>query len=123
VGAGAARRSGLGTVVADEALAAMDGPPRLDLVTIGSPLGRHRVIGAELRPVLVDGVGTWPAPVRRWTNVIAVGDLVADGRPVADVFAGVDERRVDNGHRAHEPEPYLCAPETATADAAGLAAT
>lgn len=111
----------LGTVVAYEALAAMDGPARLDLVTIGSPLGRHQVIGADLQPALVDGAGQWPAPVRRWTNVTAIGDLVADGRPVADVFAGVVERRVDNGHRAHDPEPYLCAPETATAVASALA--
>ena len=98
----------------------MDGPARLDLVTLGSPLGRHRVIGADLEPAPIAGSGTWPAPVRRWTNVTSVGDLVADGSPVADVFAGVVERRVDNGHRAHDPEPYLCAPETARAIADAL---
>jgi len=110
----------LGTVVAYEVLAAMDGPARLDLVTIGSPLGQHLVIGADLQPAPVDGAGRWPAPVRRWTNIAAIGDMVADGRPVAGVFAGVVERRVDNGHRAHDPEPYLCAVETARAIDAGI---
>ncbi|MFT3855717.1 MAG: hypothetical protein QM733_23770 [Ilumatobacteraceae bacterium] len=110
----------LGTVVAYEALALTDGPARLDLVTIGSPLGRHHVIGADLQPALVEGAGQWPAAVRRWTNVTATGDLVAGGRPVADVFAGVVEQRVDNGHRPHDREPYLCAPATASAVAAAL---
>lgn len=113
----------LGTVVAYEVLAAMDGPARLDLVTIGSPLGHRQVIGADLQPALTDGAGTWPAPVRRWTSITAAGDLVADGNPVSALFAGVVEARVDNGHRAHEPEPYLCAVQTAAAIAAGLAGT
>lgn len=111
----------LGTVVTYEALAAMDGAARLDLVTIGSPLGHHTVIGADLEPGLVDGAGRWPAPVHRWTNVTSVGDPVADGHPVAAIFDGVVEERVDNGHRAHDPEPYLCASPTAAAIAAALA--
>jgi hypothetical protein len=61
--------------------------------------------------------------VRTWTNVTAVGDMVADGFPLAPVFSGVVEQRVDNGHRAHEPEPYLCARVTGQAIAAGLGAT
>ncbi len=98
----------LGTVVAYEVLAALAGPARIDLVTIGSPLGHHAVIGADLRPALVNGSGQWPACIRRWTNISAPNDPVAGGQPVAAIFAGVTESVVDNGHRAHDPEPYLC---------------
>ena len=59
--------------------------------------------------------------MRTWTNITSVGDIVADGFPLAPVFGAVVEARVDNGHRAHEPEPYLCAQVTGAAIAAGLA--
>jgi hypothetical protein len=110
----------LGSVVAYEVLVESPGPARLDLVTIGSPLGHHAVIGADLRPALVDGVGAWPACGRRWTNITAVNDPVAGGRPLAPVFPGVVELAVDNGHRAHEPEPYLCSLACCRAVAEGL---
>jgi hypothetical protein len=110
----------LGTIVAYEVLVTMDGPARLDLVTIGSPLGHHAVIGADLQPALQDGIGRWPPCVGRWTNITAARDPVADGRPVAALFPGVVEERVDNGHRAHDPEPYLCARVTGAAIAAAM---
>ena len=66
--------------------------------------------------------GAWPGAVRTWTNVTSVGDIVADGFPLAPVFGAVAEARVDNGHRAHEPEPYLCARETGAAIANALSA-
>ncbi len=110
----------LGTIVAYEVLAALPGPARLDLVTIGSPLGHHAVVGVDLLPPLHDGAGRWPACVRRWTNITAVHDPVADGRPLAAVFEGVVEARVDNGHRAHDPEPYLCAQVTGAAIATAM---
>ena len=56
--------------------------------------------------------------MRTWTNITSVGDMVADGFPLAPVFGAVVEARVDNGHRAHEPEPYLCALVTGAAIAA-----
>ncbi len=110
----------LGSVVAYEVLAAEEGPARLDLVTIGSPLGHHAVIGADLEPPLVDGIGRWPRCVRRWTNVTAIGDPVADGHPVGAVFPDVVDARIDNGHRPHDPEPYLCARVTGAAVAAAV---
>jgi hypothetical protein len=109
----------LGSVVAYEVLARRTGRP-IDLVTIGSPLGQHAIIGTALQPPLVGGSGTWPSVVRCWTNVTAIGDPVADGHPVSAVFDGVVEVRVDNGHRRHDPEPYLCARSTGEAVAAGL---
>ena len=109
----------LGSVVADEVLAD-DSDVSVDLVTIGSPLGQHGVVGHDLRPALRDGKGTWPASVRTWTDITARGDPVADGNPVAEVFDGVTSFRVDNGHRAHDPEPYLCAAVTGAAVRAGL---
>jgi hypothetical protein len=49
-----------------------------------------------------------------------VGDPVADGSPVADVFDGIASFRVVNGHRAHDPESYLCATVTSAAIRAGI---
>jgi hypothetical protein len=109
----------LGSVVAYEVLAGAS-DISVHLVTIGSPLGQHGVVGHDLRPALRDGKGTWPPSVRTWTDITSVGDPVADGHPVADVFDGVTSFRVDNGHRAHDPEPYLCAAVTGAAIRAGL---
>src|SRR4029079_17960458 len=55
----------LGWIVAYEVLATQPGPARLDLVTIGSPLGHHAVVGADVEPALQDGVGRWPPCARR----------------------------------------------------------
>ncbi|MET0326348.1 MAG: hypothetical protein ABW219_14080 [Ilumatobacteraceae bacterium] len=110
----------LGTVAAYEALVDHDSVAALDLVTFGSPLARPRLIDADLEPPLVDGRGAWPGAVRTWTNITSIGDMVADGFPLAPVFGAVVEARVDNGHRAHEPEPYLCAQVTGAAIAAAL---
>jgi hypothetical protein len=66
--------------------------------------------GAEVVSELAapfDGTGTWPRCVRRWTNITAVNDPVAVGRPLAAEFPGVAEVAGDNGHRAHDPEPSL----------------
>ena len=112
----------LGTVAAYEALVDHDAVATVDLVTFGSPLGHPRVIETDLEPPVVDGRGAWPGAVRTWTNVTSVGDIVADGFPLAPVFGAVAEARVDNGHRAHEPEPYLCARETGAAIANALSA-
>ena len=109
-------------MAADEALVDQT-DVAVDLVTFGSPLGRPGVIDTDLEPPVVDGRGAWPAGVRTWTNITSVGDIVADGFPLAPVFGAVVEARVDNGHRAHEPEPYLCALATGTAIAAGMRAT
>ena len=106
----------LGTLATYEAL--VDDPtlPAVDLVTFGAVLGRPIVASGAIRPALTDGRGTWPPTVRAWTNVTAVGDMVADGFPLAPVFGAVVEQRVDNGHRAHDPEPYLCARATGRGD-------
>ena len=104
----------LGTLATYEALAGDAALPPLDLVTFGAVLGRPVVASAGL------GGRTRPPAVRAWTNITAVGDPVADGFPLAPVFGDVIERRVDNGHRAHDPEPYLSARATGVAIAAGL---
>ena len=64
--------------------------------------------------------------MQRWVNVAAVGDRAAEVAELADLFgdAGDDrrivDRKVDNGHRAHDPEPYLNASVTGAAIAAAL---
>jgi hypothetical protein len=52
----------LGSVIAYEALCAHPEWPIRTFVTIGSPLGAPRVLGA-LRPAPVDGRGAWPGSV------------------------------------------------------------
>jgi len=89
-------------------------------VTLGSPLATSMVFDT-LEPTPVDGVGVWPGPVTRWVNVRAVGDKAAAVALTERFGPGVEEVLVDNGHRAHDPEPYLNAAATggAIADALG----
>ena len=59
--------------------------------------------------------------IERWVNVRALGDKAA-AVPLAGRFDGpVEDVLVDNGHRAHAPEPYLNAAATGAAIAAALA--
>jgi len=89
-------------------------------VTLGSPLASP-ILAGTLDPPLVDGHGVWPGAVRRWVNVRAVGDKAA-AVALGDTFGPrVEEFLVDNGHRAHAPEPYLNADITGEAIAAALA--
>jgi pimeloyl-ACP methyl ester carboxylesterase len=88
-------------------------------ITLGSPLA-HPMIFGSLDPAPVDDRGPWPGTVRRWVNVRAVGDKAAEF-PLAPRFgSNVDDVLIDNGHRAHAPEPYLNASETGGAIASAL---
>ena len=111
----------LGSIVAYRTLAEH---PELELpllITIGSPLGSSKVFDM-LTPPPVDGVGVWPGGVRRWVNIAAVGDKATTEVPcLADRFGPrVEDRLVNNGHRAHDPEPYLNNTITGEAVAAAL---
>jgi pimeloyl-ACP methyl ester carboxylesterase len=93
----------LGTVIAYNALLAHPEVEVDTLITLGSPLG------SDLVPT-EDGTepGTWPGAVGRWVNIVAHSDHVAYPSRVADRFGDrVEEHVVDNGHRGHDPEPYL----------------
>ena len=110
----------LGTVLAYMALANHPQWNVHTFVTLGSPLASP-MLGDLLDPPLVDGRGRWPGAVQRWVNVRAVGDKAA-AVPLGEKFgARVEDVLVDNGHRAHAPEPYLNAAVTgaAVADALG----
>jgi pimeloyl-ACP methyl ester carboxylesterase len=104
----------LGTVIAYRTLVAH---PEVDLdmlVTLGSPLGSDRFTDGE-------DAGSWPGSVRRWVNVIARGDHVADADGLGGRFGDrVEEHLIDNGHRAHHPEPYLNSQVTGGAIAGAL---
>jgi pimeloyl-ACP methyl ester carboxylesterase len=90
------------------------------LVTLGSPLAQPMIID-QLDPPLTDE-DRWPGTVQRWVNVAAVGDHAAAIHCLAEVFdERIEDVRVDNGHRAHDPEPYLNASVTGAAVAAALA--
>ena len=88
-------------------------------VTMGSPLGSS-FVDSLLDPPPVDGVGVWPGNVERWVNVRATGDKAA-AVPLAGKFGPrVEDVEIDNGHRAHDPEPYLNSVATGAAVAAAL---
>jgi pimeloyl-ACP methyl ester carboxylesterase len=111
----------LGTVLSYMALAAHPQWPVTTFVTLGSPLASP-MVATMLDPPVVDGAGQWPGSIERWVNVRALGDKAA-AVPMAERFgARVEDVLVDNGHRAHAPEPYLNAPPTGEAIAAALQA-
>ncbi|MEU6143996.1 hypothetical protein ABZ848_27045 [Streptomyces sp. NPDC047081] len=114
----------LGTVVAYEALCAHPELPDLTLITLGSPLAVRGLILDRLVPAPHGGLGRWPAPVKRWTNLADQGDVVALAKELAPVFgARVTDVLVHNGAKAHDVRPYLTARETGHAIAVALGGT
>jgi pimeloyl-ACP methyl ester carboxylesterase len=110
----------LGTMVSYNALANNPGWGVHTFVTLGSPLAAPMVLGA-LDPAPVDGVAAWPGSIARWVNVRAVNDKACASALTATFGPRVEEFVIDNGHRAHAPEPYLNASVTGGAIAAALA--
>ena len=110
----------MGTIIAHQALATN---PQIEvdtLVTIGSPLGTDAIFGS-LEGERSDGLGPWPGGVRRWVNIAAHGDRAAGVHRLADKFGPrVEDHLIDNGHRAHDPEPYLNSSVTGAAIARAL---
>src|SRR5262245_18500471 len=83
-------------------------------VTMGSPLASPMIFD-NLDPKPVDGKGQWPGAIDRWVNVRAVGDKAAAVSFLEKFGDRVAECMVDNGHRAHDPEPYLNSSATGAA--------
>jgi len=110
----------LGTVVTTAALRRNPDRRIRLLVTLGSPLGAP-FIQRRLAADTVEGVAPWPGGVERWVNVAAVGDMACVEPQLANLWGPrVQDHRVDNGHRAHDVEPYLNARVTGAAIAAAL---
>ncbi|MFC9128434.1 hypothetical protein ACFT4A_16510 [Streptomyces sp. NPDC057099] len=106
----------LGSVVAFEALCALEGHGVRALVTLGSPLGMRMVVD-RLRP----GPETWPGTAS-WTNIVDEGDVVAAVKDLSLFFGtNVVGKVVHNGSHAHDATLYLTAKETGAAVAEGLA--
>jgi pimeloyl-ACP methyl ester carboxylesterase len=110
----------LGTVLTYTALCNHPQWPIRTYVTLGSPLGAAMIFDT-LEPAPKDGRGAWPGSVERWVNVRAVGDKAAAVSLRERFGPDVEELIVDNGHRAHAPEPYLNAAPTGAAIADALA--
>ncbi len=89
-------------------------------VTLGSPLASPGIF-KYLEPPAIDGKGRWPGSVERWVNVRAIGDKAAAVTLREKFGARIEEVFIHNGHRAHDPEPYLNAAATGAAIAAALA--
>jgi predicted alpha/beta hydrolase family esterase len=111
----------LGSVVSYTALAAHPQWPIHTFITLGSPLAVPMVFDT-LQPAPVEGRGAWPGSVARWVNVRAMHDRACASSLTARFGNRVEEVVVDNGHRAHAPEPYLNAAATGAAIAAALEA-
>ena len=109
----------LGTVFSYMGLSNHPQWPVRTFVTLGSPLAAPMLFDT-LDPKPVDGKGVWPGSVERWVNVRAVGDKAAAASLVERFGARVEEHLVDNGHRAHAPEPYLNCTVTGAAVAEAL---
>lgn len=111
----------LGTIVAYDALTQHPEWPVETFVTIGSPLGRGELVLSRLGEPDVHGHHAWPGGVQRWVNLAATTDPACAGVGLAASFGPrVLDIAIDNGHRGHDPEPYLCATPTGTAVLAGL---
>ena len=91
-------------------------------VTLGSPLASPMIF-KHLDPPPIDGKGQWPGSVQRWVNVRAIGDKAAAVSLREKFGPRVEELLIDNGSRAHDPEPYLNAAATGAAIAAALTYT
>ncbi len=109
----------LGSVLSYTALANHPGWPVRTFVTLGSPLGAP-IAFDTLEPAPVDGQGVWPGAIERWVNVRALHDKAAAVSLVERFGPRVEEHVIDNGHRAHAPEPYLNAVATGAAIAESL---
>jgi pimeloyl-ACP methyl ester carboxylesterase len=110
----------LGTLVSYEALCAHPEWPVTDYVTIGCPLAGD-IIRDRLDPCPCDGVSPWPGSVLRWTNIVDPDDPAGRTTPSGRFAGQVTEYKVDNGHRVHDPEPYLNNRWTGQAVATALA--
>ncbi len=110
----------LGSIAAYEALCAHPEWNVSTFVTMGSPLGAAAFVCPHLHPQPVDGIGVWPGSVQTWTNVAAVGDQACAQPHLATIYGDqVVDHLVSNGHRAHDPEPYLCSLPVGRAVVAG----
>ena len=90
------------------------------LVTLGSPLGAS-FVQDRVADDVVDGIAPWPGGVQRWVNVAAVGDMACVQPRLSTLWGPrVVDHVVDNGHRAHDVEPYLNARVTGAAIADAL---
>jgi pimeloyl-ACP methyl ester carboxylesterase len=96
----------LGTIVAYETLSRHPEWEVNGLMTMDSPLGGEMVVGPH-DPAPIDDRAVFPVGVERRVNIRNTDDPDCI-RPLTDVFERtIIERRVDNGHRMHDPERYL----------------
>jgi pimeloyl-ACP methyl ester carboxylesterase len=108
----------LGTVVTVMALERNPGFELPLLVTLGSPLGAPFL---QERLERDGALAAWPGGVQRWVNVAAVADRACIEPRLARCFGSrVEDHLENNGHRAHDVEPYLNASVTGAAIAEAL---
>jgi alpha-beta hydrolase superfamily lysophospholipase len=114
----------LGSVIAYETLCDQKFSTGWDihtLVTLGSPLGMGALVLDRLQPEPVARRAAWPLPLRSWTNIADITDVVATVRDLRPFFGSrVTNLTVHNGAHMHDSTRYLTAVETGQAIVAGL---
>jgi hypothetical protein len=123
----------MGSVIAFEALWQLSriehAPLQIDLfLTMGSPLGQ-RYIQKRIKGRDAIAAARYPANIRRWVNLSAVGDLTSLDPELQNDFGEmlkfglvecIDDREVNNWFRfdgelnTHSEYGYLINPETAS---------
>ncbi len=97
----------LGTIVSYNALVAHPEWEIDTFVTLGSPLGSSMLVETVVQHD-ANGAPRWPGSVEHWVNIAAVGDHACAEPRLSSVFGDrVVDRLVDNGYRAHDPQPYM----------------
>ena len=94
----------MGSVIAYDALWELSHiehlPGKIDLLTIGSPLGmnyvQHRLIGNEYT-----GIKKYPTNIRNWINISAEGDVTALDRIFSDDFGEMRELNIIESIKDH----------------------
>ena len=97
----------LGTIVTYNALVAHPEWEVDTFIALGSPLGSPMLVETTIQRD-EDGAPRWPGSVMHWVNIAAVDDPACAEPRLSTVFGDrVVDRLVDNGHRAHDPQPYM----------------
>lgn len=106
----------LGSVVAYDVLASLQGSTVTGFITLGSPLG--------IRPTIYDQLAVFgdegppresPASFQKWVNIADKRDPVALEKRLSQLFTRVEDKLVDNGAMAHSAAPYLSSRITGSA--------
>lgn len=112
---------GLGTLIAYEGLC-VAAEASVSFVTLGAVLCGPEDVFDRLEPPPRDGQGQWPAAVRQWVNLVAVGDPRTGEAPrLSDRFGqGIEDGVVELRGAVYDLGAYLVDRSVGLAVSAGI---